>query len=93
MLIDHGQGRKSRCDFGSEINRAAYAHQFAAHYSELGHEILEVNSGYRLELTYSLCWKAEDTSKNRKSIAFSFNVNTWKEAQAFFLRIQELNRP
>lgn len=39
-----------------EFSQNAYVYHFAAHYAELEHELLEVTSGYRLALVYSLCW-------------------------------------
>ena len=52
MLIHHSESQKSRFDFGEANKRVAYAHHFAAHYCELYHDVLEVKSGFRLELLF-----------------------------------------
>lgn len=42
-------------DFGRSTKKAAYSMHFTAHYADLEHELLEITSGYRLALVYSLC--------------------------------------
>ena len=58
QLVVYEQNGKSQkmIDFGQSEGTRAYAHHFAAHFAELEHELLEVTSGYRLAIVYSLCW-------------------------------------
>lgn len=39
-----------------DFENTKYSINYAAHYADLEHELLEVKSGYRLVLTYSICW-------------------------------------
>lgn len=43
-------------DFGQKNERNEFSIQFAAYYADLEHEVLEIKSGYRLTLVYSLFW-------------------------------------
>ena len=45
-------------DFGQSNGKSGYSVHYAAHYSDLEHEILEVTSGYRSVLVYDLCWES-----------------------------------
>ena len=55
-------------DFGEKANKSAYLSHFVAHYADLENEILEVKSGYRLALIYSLCWEnSNELNFNRKN--------------------------
>ena len=57
LVVYEQNGRThKRIDFGQSDGTSAGAHHFAAHYADLEHELLEVTSGYRLALVYSLCW-------------------------------------
>jgi hypothetical protein len=60
MVIHHGNAKKKKTvyDFSAATHRkAAHMPHFIAHYADVEHEILEVISGYRVALTYSLCWQ------------------------------------
>lgn len=69
MVIHHGNGKKETTvyDFSaSETSRkAADRPHFIAHYADVEHEILEVTSGYRVALTYSLCWQNNGNGSGR----------------------------
>lgn len=57
LVVYEQNGRThKRIDFGQSDGISAYAHHFVAHYANLEHELLEVTSGYRLALVYSLYW-------------------------------------
>ncbi len=69
MVIHHGAGTKktTTCyDFSAATNpKAASTPHFIAHYADVEHEILEVTSGYRVALTYSLCWRNNGNGTGR----------------------------
>ncbi len=66
MVIHHHIGQSTtQYDFGAETKRGAFVPHFVAHYADVEHEILEVKSGYRLALTYSLCWKDDGNGMYR----------------------------
>ena len=44
-------------DFGCESGDASYSIQYAAYFTDLEHEMLEITNGYRAVLVYSLYWK------------------------------------
>jgi hypothetical protein len=58
VLYESGGGNRSKrvIDFGQKEGQNEFEYHFAAHYDDLEHELLEVKSGYRLVLVYSLCW-------------------------------------
>jgi hypothetical protein len=54
-------------DFSAATHRkAAHMPHFIAHYADVEHEILEVTSGYRVALTYSLCWQNNGNGTERQ---------------------------
>ena len=57
-LVVYEPNNKSKkvIDFGQNENKCKYSVQFAAHNVDFEHELLEVKSGYRIALVYSLCW-------------------------------------
>ena len=57
LVVYEANGMSNKViDFGQKENKSKSSVQFAAHYADLEHELLEVKSGYRLALVYSLCW-------------------------------------
>ena len=57
LVVYENNGRSKKViDFGQKENKNEFSMYFAAHYADLEHELLEVKSGYRLALVYSLCW-------------------------------------
>lgn len=56
VVYESNNRSKKVIDFGQESGKNATSTHFAAHYADLEHELLEVKSGYRLALVYSLCW-------------------------------------
>jgi hypothetical protein len=57
LIVYENNGRSKKViDFGQKDGKSEFSVYFAAHYADLEHEILEVKSGYRLALVYSLCW-------------------------------------
>ncbi|KAK0532498.1 hypothetical protein OC842_003280 [Tilletia horrida] len=50
-------------DFGQSAGTAEYGCHYAVHYADAEHEVTPILSGYRLALTYSVCW----TASNRQS--------------------------
>ncbi len=69
MVIHHGNGKKKTTvyDFSAATHRkAAHMPHFIAHYADVEHEILEVTSGYRVALTYSLCWQNNGNGTGRQ---------------------------
>ena len=57
LVVYEANGKSNKViDFGQKENKSKFSVQFAAHYADLEHELLEVKSGYRLALVYSLCW-------------------------------------
>ena len=55
LVVYNGDERKVY-DFGQSTGNAPYLIHYAADYADLEHELLEVKSGYRTALVYSLCW-------------------------------------
>jgi hypothetical protein len=49
-----GKRSKRMIDFGQKEGQQEFAFRFAAYYNDLEHEMLEVKSGYKLVLVYSL---------------------------------------
>ena len=56
VVYDSSKKNKRIIDFGGKSDKSRYSVHFAAHYADLEHELLEIKSGYRLALVYSLCW-------------------------------------
>lgn len=56
VVYDSTKRFKKVIDFGQKTGKNQYMIHFAAHYADLEHELLEVKSGYRIALVYSLCW-------------------------------------
>ena len=56
LVIYNNDSTRSIHDFGVFKDKAQYSIHYAAHYADVEHEILEVKSGYRIALIYSLCW-------------------------------------
>ena len=57
LVVYENNGRsKKEIDFGAKDGNSEFSVHFAAHFADLEHEILEVKSGYRLAIIYSLCW-------------------------------------
>ena len=54
-LIVYGRSTKRVYDFGQRTGEAKSTIQYVAHCNDLEYEVLEVTSGYRLMLIYSLC--------------------------------------
>lgn len=50
-----GHEHEHKHDFGKLDGSAPYSVQYAVHYADAEHALLEVKSGYRLVLVYSLC--------------------------------------
>lgn len=58
LIVYHNTNGTKKCiDFGQKAGKNEFSIYFAAHYADLEHELLEVKSGYRLVLVYSLCWR------------------------------------
>jgi hypothetical protein len=58
LVVYHGTDGSKKCiDFGQKQGKSQFSIYFAAHYADLEHELLEITSGYRVALVYSLCWK------------------------------------
>jgi len=55
IAITNQDGTKTIYDFGQGSKRAPYATHFSAFYSKANFELLNITSGYRLTLVYSLC--------------------------------------
>jgi hypothetical protein len=71
LVIYNNDSTTSIHDFGVKSGKAQYSINYAAHYADVEHEILEVKSGYRIALIYSLCWINENgycESKNKGSV-------------------------
>lgn len=64
-LIVYNRKSKTVFDFGIKNGNSQYLTHYAAHYADLKHEILTVTSGYRLVLTYNLCWTQTQISYPR----------------------------
>ena len=57
LVVYENDDRSNRViDFGQKKGKSESSVHFAAHYADLEHELLQVKSGYRLVLVYSLCW-------------------------------------
>jgi hypothetical protein len=57
LIICGNRGAQFKYDFGQANDKSGYSVQYAAYYSDLEHEMVEVKSGYRLVLRYNLCWE------------------------------------
>jgi hypothetical protein len=71
LVIYNNDSTTSIHDFGVKSGKAQYSINYAAHYADVEHEILEEKSGYRIALIYSLCWINENgycESKNKGSV-------------------------
>eukprot|EP00794_Sanderia_malayensis_P009480 gene9480-10470_t len=55
-LLVHHDGKSKRHDFGQQSGTSPFYIHFAAHYSDVQHEVEEVVDGYRCILAYNLCW-------------------------------------
>ena len=64
----------------TKLKKSAFLSHFVAHYADIEHEILEVKSGYRLALIYSLCWE------NGNGLNFD-NINR-KEFKSLFSQMR-----
>ncbi len=92
-LVVYNGKSKTVFDFGQKSGESQYHMHYAAHYADLEHEILTVTSGYRLVLTYNLCWThtpiAYPRNENRivrlKSLLKKFNQETLGENLAILL--------
>ena len=70
-MVVYSGNNTIKYDFGKSKNKSAFKTHFVAHYADIEHEVLEVKSGYRLALIYSLCWldgNAFDITQNRSTI-------------------------
>lgn len=56
-----------------DFTNTKYTINYAAHYADLEHELLEVKSGYRLVLTYSICWTREKDALKFKNHELEVN--------------------
>jgi hypothetical protein len=56
LVVYENNGKSKKFDFGQSTGLAPYVAHYAAHYADMEHELLEVKSGYRVALVYSLCW-------------------------------------
>ena len=72
LVINNKDGSKTTYDFGQSTGQAPYIMHFVAHYEDIDYEGVEVRSGYRLALVYSLCWidivENDIITKNRDSV-------------------------
>ena len=57
LIVCGNRGAQYKYDFGQANGKSGYSVQYVAYYSDLEHEIEEVKSGYRLVLSYNLCWE------------------------------------
>jgi len=87
LLVYYGDCKKV-CDFGQKTNKASCSVQYAAHYADLEHELLEIKSGYRLVLIYSLCW-ANGGNENQ----FKNNVDKFMELKEPLENINSTGKP
>ena len=55
LVVYEANGKSKKViDFGQKEKKSKFSVQFTAHNADLQHELLEVKSGYRLTLVYSL---------------------------------------
>ena len=55
LVVYEANGKSKKViDFGQKEKKSKFSVQFAAHNADLQHELLEVKSGYRVALVYSL---------------------------------------
>ena len=62
VVVYHDDKCKKKYDLGQKSGKSERATYYAAHFADLNHEVLEVRSGFRLVLVYSLCWSEADSS-------------------------------
>ena len=56
VVYDQNGDQQKKINFVYWRSKSEYSMHYAAHYADLHHEMLEVKSGYRLALVYSICW-------------------------------------
>ena len=92
-LIVYNGKSKTVFDFGQKSGKSQYYMHYAAHYADLEHEILTVTNGYRLVLTYNLCWthaqisypRNENRISTLKYLLKKFNEENSRETLAILL--------
>ena len=95
LVIYNNDSTKSIHDFGAKSGKSEFSIQFAAHYADVEHEILEVKSGYRIALIYSLCWvngngcyETKNKGSVEKMISCLSDLSNAKYSLAFSLDYQ-----
>ena len=75
VVYNNRDSSKRAFDFGQKSGEAPFTIQYAAHYADLEHELLQVTSGYRLVLTYSLCWSKDTKCPIKEAMGHTLMCN------------------
>ena len=78
-LVVYDGSNKTVFDFGKINGKSKTSIHYAAHYSDIEHEVLKVTKGFRLALVYSLCWELNGRAERNRLISNPNKVNGIKK--------------
>lgn len=87
LVVELGDRKKDKFDFGQQTKKAAYSMHYAAHSAEFERSLEPVTSGYQFLLTYSLCWKTG--FETMPSVDSSLAANSFCKALIEYLNAPE----